>query len=125
MENELISNKLVVEDFLKRGNISGDSAGLALVLASMASEGKIDNKVKIAVTGAISRSGKVKEVGAIKEKLMIAVENGFLYIVIPEENFADASRIKEKYDLNIKIIGVEDVEEAVMAIETINNGVAN
>ncbi|MGM0837924.1 MAG: S16 family serine protease [Bacillota bacterium] len=121
MEREVMSSKLVVDDFLQRDNIDGDSAGLALVLASMASEGVIDNKVKIAVTGAISRSGKVKEVGAIKEKLMIAVENDFPYIVTPEENLAEANRIKEKYDLDIKIIGVTDVVEAINEIEKVNN----
>jgi hypothetical protein len=120
-DKELMGSKLVVEDFLQRDNIGGDSAGLALVLASMASEGVIDNKVKIAVTGAISRSGKVKEVGAIKEKLMIAVENDFPYIVTPEENLAEANRIKEKYNLDIKIIGVTDVAESISEIEKVNN----
>jgi hypothetical protein len=121
MDKELMSSKLVLNNFLQRDNIDGDSAGLALVLASMASEGVIDNKVKIAVTGAISRSGKVKEVGAIKEKMLIAVENDFSYIVTPEGNLAEANRIKEKYDLDIKIIGVTDVVEAISEIEKVNN----
>lgn len=121
MEKELLSSKLVVDEFLQRDNIDGDSAGLALVLASMASEGVIDNKVKIAVTGAINRNGKVKEVGAIKEKLMIAVENDFPFIITPEENLAEANRIRKKYDLEIKIIGVTDVVEAIREIEKVNN----
>lgn len=121
MEKELLSSKLVVDEFLQRDNIDGDSAGLALVLASMASEGVIDNKVKIAVTGAINRNGKVKEVGAIKEKLMIAVENDFPFIITPEENLAEANRIKKKYNLAIIIIGVTDVAKAISEIEKVNN----
>lgn len=114
------SNKSI-DEFLARDGSSGSSAGLALVLSSLAEQGEFQNDMLIGVTGAISNTGKVEEVGVIKEKVQIANENGFSHMIIPIANLSEAKEVRKKLNLPIEIIGVQDVNEAIQLIKELNN----
>jgi Lon protease (S16) C-terminal proteolytic domain len=117
----LKTSKPVIDEFLSRENSAGDSAGLGLVLSGILAQKEINNDVPIGITGAITKTGKVKYVGGIKEKVRIASENNFSHMIIPYSNLTEANEIKEKLNLPIKIIGVRNVDDAVKITKEINN----
>ncbi len=110
-----------IDEFLARDGSSGDSAGLALVLSSIAEQGKLQNEMSIAVTGAFSETGKVEKVGFIKEKMQIANEDGFSHMMIPFANLAEANEVKKMLHLPIVLIGVRNVDEAIQLIKELKD----
>ena len=110
----------VIEDFLNREDLEGDSAGLATVLSGLLENSNFSNNVRIAVTGAIDDEGNVKGIGSMKAKILIAEQSGFSHILLPEENAKEASEVKDLHQLNIEIIEVATVENAVREIEKLN-----
>ncbi|TYS58106.1 hypothetical protein FZC74_14030 [Sutcliffiella horikoshii] len=109
-----------IDEFFTRDENIGSSAGLALVLSSNIDQGKFQNNIPIAVTGAISKTGEVKKVGGIKEKIQIANEDEFTHMIIPIGNLTEANEVKERLNLTIEIIGVRDVDEAIKIIRGLN-----
>lgn len=110
-----------IDEFLSRDASGGNSAGLALALSGLSKKGEYNNNLQFGVTGAINDSGKVMEIGLVKEKVWIANESGLPYIILPIENLSEAQDIKKILNLKIEIIGVHNVEEAVQIIEELNN----
>ncbi|MEK4385653.1 S16 family serine protease [Solibacillus sp. FSL W7-1464] len=110
-----------INQFLEREDIEGDSAGLATVLSALIEKGDVNNNVPIAVTGAIDSTGNVKEIGSIKAKTLIAEQSGFSHILVPVENEEEAKKVKKDEQLNINIIAVASIENAVKEIMRINN----
>ncbi|MFJ7935909.1 S16 family serine protease [Sporosarcina sp. NPDC096371] len=113
----LKTNSSAIDEFLARDSSNGDSAGLALVLSSLVAQGKLQNDVSIAVTGAFSKTGKVEKVGFIKEKIQIANEDSFSHMMIPLANLAEANEMKKMLHLPIELIGVRDIDEAIQLIK--------
>ena len=111
----------IIEDFLNREDFEGDSAGLAAVLSGLSENGSFNNKVPIAVTGAIDGEGNVKEIGSMKAKILIAEKSGFSHILLPVENEEEAKKVKKDEQLNINIIAVASIENAVKEIMRLNN----
>ncbi|WP_342527684.1 S16 family serine protease [Chryseomicrobium sp. FSL W7-1435] len=109
-----------VRDFMDTTIITGNSMGLALVLSDLLSEEGVQNAFEIGVTGALGDNGAVSGIGMVNEKVLIAAESGFPYMLVPTENFEEAMATKEREDLAIEIHAVESVEEAVAYIESIN-----
>jgi len=109
-----------IEEFLARDKSGGSSAGLALVLSSLVEQGKLQNDVPMGVTGAISKTGNVTEVGSIKEKMLISNEHHFSHMIIPFANLNEAIDLNKTLNLPIEIIGVRDVDEAVRIINELN-----
>lgn len=109
-----------IEKFLARDKSGGSSAGLALVLSSLVAKEKLQNDVPIGVTGAISKTGKVTEVGSIKEKMLISNEQRFSHMIIPLANLNEAIDLNKTLNLPIEIIGVRNVDEAVRIINELN-----
>ena len=58
----------IINDFLTRDNLVGDSAGLALGLTTMIHQGNLENTLPIGVTGTLEPNGDVMQVGGIKRK---------------------------------------------------------
>ncbi|MGE7982116.1 S16 family serine protease [Solibacillus sp. NPDC093137] len=100
--------------------MEGDSAGLATVLSALIENGDVNNNIPIAVTGAIDSKGNVKEIGSIKAKTLIAEQSGFSHIILPVENEEEAKRVKKDEQLNIEIIAVASIENAVTDIKKLN-----
>ena len=109
-----------IDEFLARENSSGSSAGLALVLSSFSEKGVCQNYRLIGVTRAINKTGKVTEVGNIEEKIQIANENGFSYVILLYANLSEAKEVKKTLNLPIKIKGVRNVDEAIQFIKELN-----
>ena len=110
-----------VNRFLEREDIEGDSAGLATVLSALIEKGDVNNNVPIAVTGAIDSKGNLKEIGSIKAKTLIAEQSGFSHILLPVENEEEAKKVKKDEQLNINIIAVASIENAVKEIMRLNS----
>ncbi|MGD6855387.1 S16 family serine protease [Bacillus infantis] len=108
--------------FIQQPDIAGNSAGLSLALSGLINEGRLENRLPIAVTGAINEHGEVSYVGLIKEKIRIAEKAGFSYLIIPSENAEEAAAIQKESSRKIEIIDASHVDEAVKAIGRLNEG---
>ena len=104
IDNEVFNNN----DFhihFESGSIfkEGPSAGVALItsLISLIKNKAIDSS--ISMTGEITLRGKVLPVGSIKEKILVAINNGVKTIYIPIDNKADVKSLDKDIIKNIKI----------------------
>ncbi|KOO51244.1 S16 family serine protease [Viridibacillus arvi] len=109
-----------INEFLNSDTIEGSSAGLGLALTGLVMRGDLQNDLKIAVTGAISETGDVLPIGILKEKMQIAEKAGFSLMVIPSANRKEALEIQKKLHVNIKILDVAQIDEAVLLINELN-----
>jgi len=90
----------------------GPSAGIAMatVLASILSDKKI--KANVAMTGELTLSGKVLQIGGLKEKLIAAHKAGIKKALIPAKNFErDLKEIPEEVKENLEILPVSNILE--------------
>ena len=100
--------------------LSGDSAGLVMVLSALVTDLNINNNLSIAVTGAIDKYGKVYPIGSVHEKIKIAINDNHEYVIIPKANYQEARETLDKIGDKIKIIPVNSVEEAFEEIKGLN-----
>lgn len=110
----------VINDFLNRENLIGDSAGLALGLSAMVHQGSLHNQIPIGVTGTLEPKGDVLQVGGIAGKTIISDQKGFPYIIVPDVNREEAETVKAQENLAIEIKPVHHIDEAVMVIKELN-----
>jgi len=92
----------------------GPSAGIAMAvtIASILSEKKIDNKV--AMTGELTLTGKVLPIGGLKEKLIAAYKSGVTKALIPAKNYErDLDEIPNEVKEAIDIIPVSVIDEVL------------
>lgn len=117
-ESYKIKTKPKVEINYKE-NESGSSAGLMTTLYIYNSLTPIDltKGLKIAGTGAINSEGKVEEISGVKYKLIGAVKKKADIMLVPEENYKEAIKIKKKKKYKIKIISVDSFDDAVEKLE--------
>lgn len=116
----LNSSNPAVDEYFSRSNLGGNSAGLALVLASLIEQAEFKNDIPIGVTGAISKSGKVIEIGLVKEKVLSANKIGLPYIILPIGNLEEGNEVVKLFNLPIEVIGVENVDDAIEQIDKLN-----
>ncbi|MGF9978198.1 S16 family serine protease [Viridibacillus arvi] len=109
-----------INEFLNSDTIEGSSAGLGLALTGLIMRGNLQNDLKIAITGAISETGDVLPIGILKEKMQIAEKAGFSLMIIPSANRKEALEIQKKLHVNIKILDVAQIDEAVLLIDELN-----
>jgi ATP-dependent Lon protease len=79
-------------------------------LASILANKKIDRFV--AMTGEITLSGKVLEIGGLKEKLLAALRGGIKKVLIPQSNVKDLQEMPKEVLDNLKIIPIDRIEQA-------------
>lgn len=91
----------------------GPSAGVALcvTLASILSNRPI--RKDIAMTGEITLTGKILEIGGLKEKLLAALRGGIKTVLIPKQNIKNLSEMPKEVLDNLKIKAVANVREAL------------
>ncbi|KAG5441591.1 Lon protease mitochondrial [Clonorchis sinensis] len=84
----------------------GPSAGITMVTALLSLACNKPVRPDLAMTGEVSLTGKVLQVGGIKEKVLAAKRGGIKYIIVPETNRKDfddlAPYIKE--DLTVHFV---------------------
>ena len=86
----------------------GPSAGVGAVtsLLSLIKE-KIIPK-NISMTGEISLSGKILKVGGLREKIILAMENGINTVYLPKDNENDILELKDIINDSLQIIFVDN-----------------
>ncbi len=91
----------------------GPSAGIAMVTSIVSSITNIPVKREIAMTGEVTITGQVLQIGGLKEKLLAAHRAGVKKVLIPKENEKDLIDIPKKVREDIKIIPVETADEVL------------
>ncbi len=91
----------------------GPSAGIALSLALVSALTDLPIKKDIAMTGEITLSGKVLEIGGLKEKLLAALRGGVKTVLIPQDNEKDLAEMPKEVLDNLIIKPVSKIEEVL------------
>ena len=65
------------------------------------------------MTGEVTITGQVLQIGGLKEKLLAAHRAGIKHVIIPKDNEKDLVDIPKKVKEDIKITGVENVDEVL------------
>ncbi|MFJ6208731.1 S16 family serine protease [Lysinibacillus sp. NPDC092081] len=110
-----------INEFFYQDRIGGNSAGLGLALTGLIIRGDLQNNVAIAVTGAINETGEVLPIGVLKEKILSAEKYGLPFMMIPTKNAEEAEEIQKEQNINMKILTVSHVDEAVQLINEMND----
>ncbi len=91
----------------------GPSAGIAVVTSIISSiTGNPVNK-DVAMTGEVTLTGNVLQIGGLKEKLLAAHRAGIKKVLIPTDNKKDLVEIPEVIKENINIVAVESIDEVL------------
>ncbi len=91
----------------------GPSAGITMFTALVSLFTNIPVKRDVAMTGEITLTGRVLEIGGLKEKLLSALRGGIKTVIIPKDNEKDLAEIPDNVKKGIKIIAVSDVKEVI------------
>lgn len=91
----------------------GPSAGVALCVALISSLSDTPIRRDVAMTGEITLTGKVLEIGGLKEKLLAALRGGIKCVIIPKDNEKDLEDLPKEVTDHLKIKPVSHVDEAL------------
>jgi ATP-dependent Lon protease len=100
----------------------GPSAGVALSVCLVSILGEYKIHRDIAMTGEITLSGKVLEIGGLKEKLLAALRGGIKKVLIPQANIKDLEDMPKEVLENLKIIPIATIDEALKECLIVKNG---
>ena len=92
---------------------------MAVVCSLIAVSTGIEMKHReLCMTGELSLSGKVLEVGGIQPKIEHAVETQFEKVVLPRANYDEARRLVEanNWQEDLELTPVEDIKELVTRV---------
>ncbi|MBP7709968.1 MAG: endopeptidase La [Rickettsiales bacterium] len=90
----------------------GPSAGVALAVALVSVLTDKPIKKDIAMTGEITLTGKVLEIGGLKEKLLAALRGGIKTVLIPQANKKDLQDMPKEVLNSLTIKPISRIEEA-------------
>jgi ATP-dependent Lon protease len=99
----------------------GPSAGVALSVCLVSVLGEYKIRRDIAMTGEITLSGKVLEIGGLKEKLLAALRGGIKKVLIPHANIKDLEEMPKEVLNNLKIVPISSIDEALKECLIIKN----
>ena len=86
----------------------GPSAGVSITTSLLSLLKNVSISNDIAMSGEISLSGKILRVGGLKEKILLAVENGIKKLYLPEENRNDILEYNNIYKDRLDIVFVDN-----------------
>lgn len=94
----------------------GPSAGIAMAatLASILTRKKL--KKEIAMTGEITLSGKILEIGGLKEKVLAAHRAGIKKIILPKNNKKDLIDIPKEITKELKFIFIDRIDDGLKEV---------
>ncbi|MEG1995204.1 MAG: S16 family serine protease [Bacilli bacterium] len=100
---------------------SGSSGGLmnALVIYNKLTKDDITKGKKIAGTGTLEIDGTVGEIDGIKYKLKGANKKKVDIFLVPTKNMKEAVEVKEKYNLNIKLVEAKTFKDVLALLKNI------
>lgn len=110
---EVIPSKEVSINFKK--SESGPSGGfmMALSIYNYLTPDDITNGLKIVGTGTIDEYGNVGEIGGIEYKIKAAVKEDADIFFAPTENFEEAKKVVLEDDLDIELVEVSHIDDAI------------
>ncbi len=91
----------------------GPSAGIGMVTSIVSSITNIPVRKDVAMTGEVTLTGQVLQIGGLKEKLLAAHRAGIKEVLIPKENEKDLVDIPKKIIDAVKITPVEFADEVL------------
>ena len=91
----------------------GPSAGIGMVTSIVSSITNIPVRKDLAMTGEVTITGQVLQIGGLKEKLLAAHRAGIKEVLIPKENEKDLVDMPKKIIDEIKITPVEFADEVL------------
>ena len=91
----------------------GPSAGIAIVTSIISSITGIPINKNIAMTGEVTLTGNVLQIGGLKEKLLAAHRAGIKKVLIPNDNRKDLIEIPDIIKKSIEIVNVKTVDEVL------------
>lgn len=96
-------------------NESGSSAGLmsTLYIYNSLTPTDITKGLKVAGTGSINSDGKVIEIDGVKYKIAGAVKKKADVFIVPEKNYNEAIKLKQKNNYKIKIIKAITLKQVI------------
>ena len=104
-------NALTVFAFWVLVPVEGPSAGTAICLSMLSALLDAPVPADIAITGELGLTGSIHPVGALKEKIQVAVDSGCKKIFIPKKNLERIDNVfLSQYD-GCQIIGVNHMSE--------------
>ena len=103
-------------------NESGPSAGMITTLSiyDQLTEGDLTKGKLIAGTGTIEADGSIGQIGEVEYKLLGAVHGGAEVFLVPAgENYQDCKKMKKEENLDVKLIPVKNINEAVEKLKNL------
>jgi len=91
----------------------GPSAGVGMVTSIVSSITNIPVRKDLAMTGEVTLTGQVLQIGGLKEKLLAAHRAGIKEVLIPKENEKDLVDMPKKIVDDIKITPVEHADQVI------------
>jgi ATP-dependent Lon protease len=91
----------------------GPSAGVGMVTSIVSSLTNIPVRKDVAMTGEVTITGQVLQIGGLKEKLLAAHRAGIKEVLIPKENEKDLIDMPKKIIDEIKITPIEYADEVL------------
>ena len=91
----------------------GPSAGVGMVTSIVSSITNIPVRKDLAMTGEVTLTGQVLQIGGLKEKLLAAHRAGIKEVLIPKENEKDLVDMPQKIMDDIKITPVEHADQVI------------
>lgn len=91
----------------------GPSAGVALCVSLVSVLSRKAVRKDVAMTGEITLSGKVLEIGGLKEKLLAALRGQIKTVLIPKDNLKDLEEMPKEVLSKLEIKAISHVEEAL------------
>lgn len=89
----------------------GPSAGITMATAVMSAFSGFPVSRKVAMTGEVTLRGKVLPIGGLKEKTLAAFRAGIRKVIIPKDNYKDATEIPEEVRSQLELVCVSDIEQ--------------
>lgn len=71
----------------------------------------IENRNRTAITGSMTITGGITDVGGVFEKVVAAFTSRIEYVLMPEENVEDLRHLNEEIRNRIKIVSVRTFSE--------------
>ncbi len=94
----------------------GPSAGITICTALLSVITNKPVKKEVVMTGEITLSGKILEIGGLKEKMLAAHRDSFKTVIFPAENKKNLAEIPNKIKRNLNLIPVENFKEVIQHV---------